>query len=53
MVIESLTKLARKASEAADDLADKLDDEISKAMDKPVKPLPLGKLRLLQVQIWL
>ena len=43
MVIDSLSKLARKASQAADDLADRIDDEISNAMDKPVEPLPLGK----------
>jgi len=43
MVIESLTKLAEKATKAVEDIADKIDDEISNAMDKPVEPLALGK----------
>ena len=45
MVIESLTNLAEKATKAVEDIADKIDDEISNAMDKPVEPLPLGRFQ--------
>ena len=47
MVIEKLTKLAEKATKAVEDIADKIDDEISNALDKPVEPLPLGSFRKL------
>jgi len=49
MVIESLTKLAEKATKAVEDIADKIDDEISNAMDKPVEPLPLEQQLLVGI----